>query len=495
MRILALDQGTTGSAALVYDEQARLVAAADGELRQHYPSEGHVEHDPEEIWETTLAMARQALERAGGAECLGAIGITNQRETTLVWERATGRPLHRAVVWQSRITAPLCEALKARGLEPLIQQKTGLLLDAYFSATKLRWLLDRIPHGQRRAEAGELAFGTVESWLIWKLTEGQAHVSDAANASRTMLFNLHTRAWDPELLALLEIPPTVLPRVVGNAEVVGECRLFGRPVPVAGSAGDQQAALFGQRCLAPGEAKNTYGTGCFLLATTGQTPQRSGEGLLATLAWVLDGSATYALEGSAFIAGAAVQWLRDGLGIIRDAAETEALAESVPDNGGVYLVPAFVGLGAPHWDMYARGTLVGLTRATSRAHLARAALEAIAYQVRDLAEAMARAGQPLRELRADGGGTANRFLMQLQADILGIPVRVAAQPETTALGAAILAGLGAGLWRSPAQLPDTTSGGRLYEPRMSADQRDALYRQWLRAVERARGWLEPAPGG
>ncbi|MDP9266346.1 MAG: glycerol kinase GlpK, partial [Chloroflexota bacterium] len=419
--VLALDQGTTGSAALVFRSDGRILASADREIAQYYPAPGWVEHDAEEIFATTVAVGREALDASGvRAQDIAAIGITNQRETTVVWDRQTGAPIHPAVVWQSRASAAVCEDLRAAGLEPLFRERTGLRLDAYFSGTKVRFILDRVPGAQARAEAGELLFGTIDSWLVWKLTAGRAHVTDLANASRTLLLDIAAAAWDDELLGALRVPRAMLPALRGNSEVYAETEpgAFGAPIPIAGMAGDQQAALFGQRCFAAGEAKNTYGTGCFLLANTGATPQRSEAGLLTTVAWRLGDETTYALEGSAFITGAAVQWLRDGLGVIASAGESEPLALSVPDNGGVYLVPAFTGLGAPHWDMYARGVLVGIERGTTRAHLARATLESIAYQTRDLVEAMAAAGRPLEVLRADGGGTANGFLMQFQADIL-----------------------------------------------------------------------------
>jgi glycerol kinase len=492
--ILALDQGTTGSAALVIDESGGVIGQADREIAQRYPSPGWVEHDAAEIWRTSLAVAREALAMSAvSAQELAAIGITNQRETTVIWERASGTPIHDAVVWQSRASAAICEDLRARGFEPLVRERTGLVIDAYFSGTKVRWILDRVPGAQERAERGELCFGTIDSWLVWNLTGGRSHVSDAANASRTMLFDIHRLDWDGDLLEALRVPRALLPEVRGNSEIYAESepRLLGAPVPIAGMAGDQQAALFGQTCFRAGEAKNTYGTGCFLLANAGAAAPSSAGGLLTTLAWRVDGNTTYALEGSAFITGAAVQWLRDGLGIIADAAETDALASSLPDNGDVYCVPAFAGLGAPHWDMYARGTLVGIDRGTTRAHLARAVLESIAYQTRDLVDAMRASGQDVASLNVDGGGTANRFLMQFQADILGLPVEVSAVRETTALGAAYLAGLATGFWRSWDQLRTLRRVAERYEPRMSADQREALHSRWLAAVERAKGWAKP----
>ncbi len=494
--VLALDQGTTGSAALLFDAEGGIVASADREIAQRYPQPGWVEHDAEEIFATTVRVGRDVLDRAGVAAAdVAAVGIANQRETTVIWDRRTGTPVAPAVVWQSRVTASICDRLKSEGHEALFRERTGLLVDAYFSGTKIRWLLDTIPDGQHRAEAGHLLFGTIDSWLIWKLSGGQVHFTDVSNAARTLLFNIHTLDWDADLLEVLNVPRAMLPRVGASSGVFGhtEAAHFGVPLPIAGVAGDQQAALFGQTCFAPNQAKNTYGTGCFLLVNAGAQPPRSSDGLLSTVAWRLGESTTYALEGSAFVTGAAVQWLRDGLGLISDAAETDQVARSVADNGGVYLVPAFVGLGAPHWDMYARGLLIGLTRGTTRAHVVRATLESIAYQSRDLAEAMARAGQPIRGLKVDGGGTANPFLMQFQADLLGVPVEVSAIQETTALGAASLAGLGVGLWSDLSWLGRRWRSARRYAPSMSQDQRDSLYTTWLAAVERTKGWIGQKP--
>jgi glycerol kinase len=492
--ILALDQGTTGSAALVFDAEAAVRGSADREIAQSYPASGHVEHDPDEIFATTVEVGRDALAAAGiGAKDVAAIGITNQRETTVVWERATGRPIHPAVVWQSRASAQVCEALRARGLEALVRERTGLVIDAYFSATKVRWIIDQVPGAQKRAAAGELLCGTIDTWLVWKLTGGRVHVTDVSNASRTMVFDIHRQRWDDELLAALDLPRAMFAKPVPSTGVIGasDPAHFGAALPIAGIAGDQQAALFGQTCFAPGEAKNTYGTGCFLLANTGATAAPARGGLLTTVAWDIGDGARYALEGSAFITGAAVQWLRDGLGMISRADETEALAKSLAGNDGVYFVPAFTGLGAPHWDMYARGLLIGIERGTTRAHIARATLESIAYQTRDLVEAMRDAGQRIEVLRADGGGTANGFLMQFQADVLGIPVEVAAIRETTALGAAFLAGLAVGIWKSPDELRKKRAVAARHEPAMSADQRERLYDGWRRAVERSRGWASP----
>ena len=493
--VLALDQGTTGSAALVFDGAGAVRGSADREIAQSYPASGHVEHDPDEIFATTVAVGREAIAAAGiGAPDVAAIGITNQRETTVVWERATGRPIHPAVVWQSRASAGICEELRARGLETLVRERTGLVIDAYFSATKVRWILDRVRGAQARAARGELLCGTIDTWLVWKLTGGRVHVTDVSNASRTMVFDIHRRRWDDELLAALDLPRAMFATPVRSTGVVGETdpAHFGTVLPIAGIAGDQQAALFRQTCFAPGEAKNTYGTGCFLLANTGATAAPARGGLLTTIAWDIGDGVRYALEGSAFITGAAVQWLRDGLGIITSADETEALATGLAGNDGVYFVPAFTGLGAPHWDMYARGLLIGIERGTTRAHIARATLESIAYETRDLVEAMAAAGQRIAVLRADGGGTANGFLMQFQADVLGIPVEVAAIRETTALGAAFLAGLAVGVWKTPDELRTRRAIAARYEPTMSRDQRDALYAGWQRAVERSRSWATPA---
>ena len=495
--ILALDQGTSGSTALVVDGEGRVCARGAAELPQHYPQPGWVEHDPEQIWSTTVTAARSALAGAGvrGAD-VAAIGITNQRETTIVWDRATGRPIHHAIVWQCRRTAPFCDELKAAGLEAAVRQRTGLVLDAYFSGTKIRWILDTVPGARGRAENGALAFGTVDSWLVWKLTGGRVHATDVTNASRTLCLNLDTVDWDDDMLKALGVPRAILPRLVPSSGVVGETADLGwlpAGIPIAGIAGDQHAALFGQACYARGSAKNTYGTGCFLLLNTGTTPVRSRAGLLTTLAWKLGGVTTYALEGSVFIAGAAIQWMRDGLGLIGRAAESEALAASVPDTGGVYFVPAFVGLGAPYWDMYARGTIVGLTRGTGRAHLVRAALEAIAYQSRDVLEAMTSdAGVAVDALRVDGGATANDFLCQFQADVIGVPVLRPAVIETTALGAAYLAGLGVGLWPSLDALAGQWSVERTFTPAMDASRREELYGGWRRAVERARDWTPRA---
>ena len=494
--VLALDQGTTGSSAVVFDETGTIRGSADREIRQFYPASAHVEHDPEEIFSTTVAVGREALTRAGlDSTEVAAIGITNQRETTVVWERGTGRPIHPAVVWQSRASAAICERLRADGHERLVRARTGLVIDAYFSGTKVRWILDQVAGAQKRAEAGELVCGTIDSWLIWKLTGGRTHATDVSNASRTLVFDIHRGAWDDDLLGLLAIPRSMLATPMRSSGIVAEAdaQHFGRALPIAGIAGDQQAALFGQTCFAAGEAKNTYGTGCFLLVNTADRAASASGGLLTTVAWDIGDGVRYALEGSAFITGAAVQWLRDGLGIIATAAETESLAAGLAGNDNVYLVPAFTGLGAPHWDMYARGLLIGIERGTTRAHVVRATLESIAYQTRDLLEAMRAAGQPIEVLRVDGGGTANGFLMQFQADVAGIPVEVAATQETTALGAAFLAGLATGVWKSPDDLRRRRAVAARYEPRMSADERESLYAGWQRAVDRSRGWAAAVP--
>lgn len=492
--ILALDQGTTSSRAIVFDRRGRPVAQAQKEFRQIYPQPGWVEHDPDEIWQSQVEVARQAIDKAGlEASDIAAVGITNQRETTVVWDRETGRPLHNAIVWQCRRTAPLCDRLRAEGLAETVRTKTGLVIDAYFSGTKLRWLLDNVPGLSDKARSGRVAFGTIDTWLIWNLTGGKVHATDFSNASRTMLFNLQTLDWDDELLAALGIPRNVLPEPRPSSGVFGHTNpdLFGTAVPITGDAGDQQAALFGQACFEPGLGKNTYGTGCFMLLNTGSKPIYSSKGLLTTVAWGLPDGVTYALEGSVFITGAAVQWLRDGLGIITSAAETEELAASVPDTGGVYLVPAFVGLGAPYWDAYARGVICGLTRGTSRAHLARATLEAICYQTRDVLEAMAAdAGLSLKALRVDGGAVVNNFLMQFQADILGVPVERPVVNETTALGAAYLAGLATGYWTDRREIAGFWASDRVFSPAMDPAAREGLYRGWRKAVSRALAWEE-----
>jgi glycerol kinase len=496
--ILALDQGTTSSRAIVFDEAGQVLGTAQQELKQIYPQSGWVEQDAEEIWSTQLATARAALAQAGlSAGNIAAIGITNQRETTVMWERATGRPIANAIVWQDRRTAGLCEQLRAQGVEALFTGRTGLLLDAYFSGTKVRWLLDHVEGARARAEKGALAFGTVDTWLIWKLTGGRVHATDVSNASRTMMFNIHTHDWDDKLLGLLRVPRALLPKVVASSAVCGECDSahFGRGFQIAGIAGDQQAALFGQQCTRSGMVKNTYGTGCFMLMHTGARPVDSHNRLLTTVAWRIAETIDYALEGSVFIAGAAVQWLRDGLGIIRTSAEVEALARSVPDTGGVYLVPAFAGLGAPYWDPHARGTIVGMSGGTTAAHLARATLDSIAYQTADVLEAMhADSGIAVTELRVDGGATQNDLLMQFQADVLGVPVVRPKIYETTALGAAYLAGLAVGFWKNTDALAAQWQLDRRFEPTISAARRAALKAGWIKAVKRSRAWAEAAEG-
>jgi glycerol kinase len=492
--ILALDQGTTSSRAIVFDHAGRIVSVAQQEFPQIYPQPGWVEHDPEAIWSTQLSTARQAVARAAIEPAqLAALGITNQRETVVVWDRDTGQPLHNAIVWQCRRTAPMCDQLRAGGWSGPIRGKTGLVVDAYFSGTKLAWLLDHVPGLRSRAERGQALFGTIDSFLIWRLSGGKLHISDVSNASRTMLFNIHTLDWDDDILAELRIPRIMLPDVRPSSQFYGatSADLLGAAIPISGAAGDQQAALFGQTCFQPGQAKNTYGTGCFLLLNTGRQAVTSEHGLLTTIAWQLwdVGEVIYALEGSVFVTGAAIQWLRDGLGIIDHAADTEDLARGVADSGGVYFVPAFVGLGAPYWDAYARGTIIGLTRGTDRRHLARAALESICYQSRDVLEVMAAdAGLHLKALRADGGASANNLLMQLQADLLGVPVQRPAVIETTALGAAYLAGLAVDYWSGMDEIAAQWQVGARFEPAMAAEQRDSLYAGWQRAVERSRGW-------
>ncbi len=490
--VLALDQGTTSSRAIVFDERGAVRSIAQKELPQIFPRAGWVEHDPNAIWAGQLSVAAEALARAGlAARDIAAIGITNQRETAVVWDRATGEPVCNAIVWQDRRTAPLCDALRAAGHEEAIAAKTGLVIDAYFSGTKVQWILDNVPGARRRALAGELAFGTVDSWLLWKLTGGATHATDVTNASRTLFYDIHDRTWDDGLLELFDVPRAMLPEVRASSAVFAETTvdLFGAGIPVAGIAGDQQAALFGQRCTTPGRVKNTYGTGCFMLMHTGREPIRSRNRLIATAACSNDAEPAYALEGSVFVAGAAVQWLRDGLGIIKSSGDVEALAESVPDNGGVYLVPAFAGLGSPHWDAYARGAMLGLTRGVTAAHIARAALESIAYQTADVLLAMeSDAGIRLSELRVDGGATRNDLLMQFQADVLGVPVVRPRIHETTALGAAYLAGLATGYWRGAKDIDSQWEAERIFEPSMSRDRAAALMQAWGRAVDRSRRW-------
>ena len=485
--ILSLDQGTTSSRALLFNERGDILSVAQREFRQFYPRPGWVEHDAEEIWSTQIAVAAEAIARVPGVE-LAAIGITNQRETTVLWDRESGRPVANAIVWQDRRTAEYCDSIREH--EQLVRSRTGLVIDAYFSATKLRWLLDHVDGARAAADAGRLAFGTIDSWLVWKLTGGRVHVTDVTNASRTMLFDIHRRQWDDELLALLNIPKSVLPEVRSSSEIYAHTAdPFPANVPIGGIAGDQQASLFGQRCTRRGLAKNTYGTGSFIVMNTGDAAVTSSHGLLSTIAWQLgDEPLQYALEGSIFITGAAVQWLRDGLQIIRNAPDIEPLAASVADSGGVVVVPAFTGLGTPHWDAYARGAILGLTRGSTSAHIARATLESIALQTVDVLDAMREdSGITLTELRVDGGASTNDLLMQIQADLAGIPVVRTRIAETTALGAAYLAGLGAGVWNA-ATIDAQWQADRVFEPRLASSQREAMLATWRRAVERAKGW-------
>jgi glycerol kinase len=490
--ILSLDQGTTSSRALLFDHDGAVRSVAQREFTQIFPEPGWVEHDPEEIAASQIAVALEALAQAHVQPSdVAAIGITNQRETTIVWDRTTGKAISNAIVWQDRRTAAFCEQLKAQGHENLIQQRTGLLIDAYFSGSKISWILEHVPGARKLAAAGRLAFGTVDTWLLWKLTGGRIHVTDASNASRTMFFNLHSGTWDGELLDLFGIPDSMLPSVRPSSEVYAEVSSVPglNGIRIAGIAGDQQAALFGQRCTTPGLTKNTYGTGCFLLQSTGNRAVASTNRLLTTVAWQIGDSTNYALEGSVFVGGAVVQWLRDGLGIIRKSSEVEALAGSVADNGGVYFVPAFVGLGAPHWDPYARGAIIGLTRGSNAGHIARAALESIVYQVADLMDAVQTdTSTPLLELRVDGGASANDSLMQFQADVLGVPVARPAMTETTALGAAFLAGLAAGFWKEMQAISNLPQEERKFEPRMPRSQVNELRQRWNEAVSRTKGW-------
>lgn len=490
--ILALDQGTTSSRAILFNHDGGIVATAQKEFRQIFPKPGWVEHDAQEIWATQAGVAAEVLHKARAkAGDVGAIGITNQRETTVVWDRKTGKPICNAIVWQDRRTAPMCDKLRAQKLDKVIQKKTGLVVDAYFSATKVQWILQNVKGAKARAAKGELAFGTIDSWLLWNLTGGKVHATDVSNASRTMLYDIRKGTWDEELLKIFGVPRSMLPEVRDSSGVFGETKLLGGVTPIAGIAGDQQSALFGQVCTKPGMVKNTYGTGCFMLMNTGTKPIASKNKLLTTVAWRIDGRTEYALEGSVFIAGAAIQWLRDGLGIIRQSADVEALAASVPDTGGVYLVPAFAGLGAPHWDAYARGTLVGMTRGTTAAHIARAALEGIALQVMDILKAMeADAGIKLKELRVDGGASVNNLLMQMQCDLLGVPVVRPKVNETTALGAACLAGLAVGFWKNVADIAKHWQADRKFKPAMKAGVRSQITEGWKRALGRAMAWEE-----
>ena len=490
--IMALDAGTTSNRCILFNEKGEMCSVAQKEFTQYFPKPGWVEHDAEEIWSTQLEVAKEAMANVGAtAADIGAIGITNQRETTIVWDKNTGEPIHHAIVWQCRRTSEYCDSLKAKGLVDTFRQKTGLVIDAYFSGTKLKWLLDNVEGARERAERGELLFGTVETWLIWKLTQGQVHVTDYSNASRTLMFNINTLEWDEDILKELNIPKCMLPEPKPSSCVYGEANpvFFGGPIPIAGAAGDQQAALFGQTCFQPGEAKNTYGTGCFLLMNTGERPIFSENGLVTTIAWGIDGTVTYALEGSVFVAGAAIQWLRDEMRLIDSAEDSEYMARKVPDTNGCYVVPAFTGLGAPHWDQYARGTIVGITRGVNKYHIIRATLESLAYQVQDVLTAMkADSGIELSALKVDGGASANNFLMQTQADMITVPVERPKCVETTAMGAAYLAGLAVGYWDSMDEIRKTRAVDRVFTPMLAEEMRQKKLRGWERAVKYAYGW-------
>jgi glycerol kinase len=492
--ILSLDQGTTSSRAIVFDKKGQIVSVAQKDFKQHFPKSGWVEHDPQEIWSSQSAVMIEALANEGiKANQIAGIGITNQRETTIIWDRKTGKALYHAIVWQDRRTAAYCDELKEAGKAEMIASKTGLILDAYFSATKIRWILDNVEGARKKAENGDLAFGTIDTWLVWKLTGGKNHVTDISNASRTMIYNIHEKTWDRELLDLFEIPESLLPEVKSSSEIY--CKTSGdilsHQIPIAGIAGDQQAALFGQLCTQPGMAKTTYGTGCFLVMNTGEKPVKSNNKLLTTVAWEIDGKVNYALEGSVFIGGAAIQWLRDGIEFFGHAKESEKLAVSLKDNDGVYFVPALAGLGAPHWDQNARGAFFGITRGTTIAHMTRAALEAIAYQVNDVLKAMEKdSGEPTKELRVDGGATANNFLMQFQADILGCAITRPKIIETTAIGAAFLAGLAVGFWKDEEELKGLWQADQSFEPDMDKDKVEKFLHFWHKAVERSKNWVE-----
>ncbi|MBW3468757.1 glycerol kinase GlpK [Arthrospiribacter ruber] len=492
--ILSLDQGTTSSRAIVFDKKGKIISVAQKDFKQHFPKSGWVEHDPHEIWSSQSSVMIEALANEGiKASEIAGIGITNQRETTIIWDRKTGKAIHNAIVWQDRRTSAYCDELKEQGKADLINKKTGLILDAYFSATKIKWILDNVEGARVKAEKGELAFGTVDSWLVWKLTGGKCHVTDVSNASRTMIFNIHERKWDKELLELFDIPKSILPEVRSSSEEYGKTSgdILSHQIPIAGIAGDQQAALFGQQCVEPGMAKTTYGTGCFMVMNTGERPVTSGNRLLTTIAWEVNGKVSYALEGSVFIGGAAIQWLRDGLDFFKDAKESQKLAESLDDNDGVYFVPALSGLGAPHWDQNARGAYFGITRGTTIAHMTRAALEAIAYQVYDVLKAMEKdGGESAKEMRVDGGATANDFLMQFQADILDCVISRPKIIETTALGAAFLAGLAVGFWKNMDELQDLWKSDKKFEPKMEKEIVDKNLHFWKKAVERSKSWVE-----
>ncbi len=492
--VLAIDQGTTSSRAIVFDHSGKIVSVAQKEFEQHFPQPGWVEHNPNEIWTSQAGVIAEAIAKAGAnGKNIAGIGITNQRETTIVWDRETGEPVYNAIVWQDRRTSEYCDELKEQGRLEEIQKKTGLIIDSYFSGTKIKWILDHVDGARERAESGKLAFGNVDSWLVWKLTQGEKHITDETNASRTMLFNIRNRQWDDELLDLMDIPKSMLPEVHSSSEVYGVTKttIFAHEVPIAGIAGDQQSALFGQMCLQPGMLKNTYGTGAFIMFNTGEKPIPSQNNLLTTIAWRRNNITHYALEGSIFIAGAVVQWLRDGLGIIRSSSDVEKLATTVDDNGGVYFVPAFAGLGAPHWDQFARGTIVGLTRGSTSGHIARAALESIAFQTRDVLKAMeSDSGIEIKELRVDGGATVNNTLMQFQSDILGIPLVRPKVSETTALGAAYLAGLAVGFWKDTEEIKDQWQVDKRFEPKMPASKVNAITATWHKAVEKSKSWID-----
>ncbi|MFD2200266.1 glycerol kinase GlpK [Shivajiella indica] len=492
--ILSLDQGTTSSRAIIFNKKGQIVSVAQKDFKQHFPKSGWVEHDPQEIWTSQSSVMIESLANQGlKAVDIAAIGITNQRETTILWDRKTGKAIYNAIVWQDRRTASYCDELKAKGKADLIAEKTGLILDAYFSATKIKWILDHVDGAREKAENGELAFGTIDTWLVWKLTGGNTHVTDITNASRTMIYNIHEKKWERDLLALFDIPESILPQVKSSSEIYCETSgdILSHKIPIAGIAGDQQAALFGQLCTQPGMAKTTYGTGCFLVMNTGEKPVRSNNQLLTTVAWEVNGKVNYALEGSVFIGGAAIQWLRDGIELFGHAKESEKLAISLEDNDGVYFVPALAGLGAPHWDQNARGAFFGITRGTTIAHMTRAALEAIAYQVYDVIKAMEKdSGEPTKELRVDGGATANNFLMQFQADILGCRIQRPKIIETTALGAAFLAGLAVGFWKDEEELKSLWESDKTFEPQMNAGKVAHFLHFWNKAVERSKNWVE-----
>lgn len=491
--IMAIDAGTTSARCILFNQKGQVCSSAQKELHLYYPHEGWVEQDAAEIWDVQVQVCREAIRKLNIVpQQIAAIGIANQRETTIVWDKNTGKPIAPAIVWQCRRTAADAEALRSRGLEQMLRDKTGLIVDAYFSATKLQWLLQHVPNARNRAENGDLLFGTVDSWIIWNLTKGKCHVTDVSNAARTMLFNIHQRKWDVDILRELDIPISMLPEVVSSSGIVGETTLFGDTIPIAGIAGDQQAALFGQTCFSPGDVKNTYGTGCFMLMNTGEKPVRSDNGLLTTIAWDINGQITYALEGSVFVAGAVIQWLRDELGLIKNSSDSEALAYSVTDSRGVYLVPAFTGLGAPYWDPYARGILIGLTRGTKKAHIVRAALESMAYQTAEVLHVMEKdAGLCLHSLKADGGACANNFLMEFQADIIGVPVERPTCIETTAMGAAYFAGLAIGYWANYEQVRQINQPERVFMPQMDQILQKQLKNEWKRAVQRALKWAFP----